>query len=274
MSQMRNPSQYGDQKGMSVNHCFIKMIHEILVSLDTNSATEKFAVFCSMVDWKQAFDRQCPTLGVQAFVQNGVRNSLIPLLINYFQDRRMIVKWHEVESSLKKLKGGGPQGALWGILEYLAQSNSNTPSIKPELKFKFIDDLSFLEIINLLSIGIASYNFQQHVPSDVPTSGLIIPKTNLSTQQDLKKISQWTKDNKMLLNTRKTKGMIFNFCKEFQFTTRIEVESEAMEILRETRLLGVIVNNNLTWDSNTKHLVQKANARMRILHKLVSFDVP
>ena len=42
MSQMRNPSQYGDHKGMSVNHCFIKMIHEILVSLDTNSATEKF----------------------------------------------------------------------------------------------------------------------------------------------------------------------------------------------------------------------------------------
>ena len=117
MSQVRDPSQYGNQKGVSVNHYLIKMIHEILVSLDTNSATEKFAVFCSMVDWKQAFDRQCPTLGVQAFVQNGVRNSLIPLLINYFQDRRMIVKWREVESSLKKLKGGGPQGALWGILE-------------------------------------------------------------------------------------------------------------------------------------------------------------
>ena len=47
-----------------------------------------------------------------------------------------------------------------------------------------------------------------------------------------------------------------------------------MEILRETKLLGVIVNNNLPWDSNTKHLVQKANARMRMLHKLVSFDVP
>ena len=214
MSKVRDPSQYGNQKGVSVNHYLIKMIHEILVSLDTNSATEKFAVFCSMIDWKQAFDRQCPTLGVQAFVDNGVRNSLIPLLINYFEDRRMIVKWHGVESTLKTLKGGGPQGALWGILEYLAQSNSNTPSIKPNLKFKFIDDLSFLEIINLLSIGVASYNFQFHVPSDVPTNGFIKPNTSLSTQQDLNKISQWTKTNKMLLNTKKTNGMIINFCKD------------------------------------------------------------
>ena len=77
MSQMRNPSQYGDQKGMSVNHCFIKMIHEILVSLDTNSATEKFAVFCSMIDWKLAFDTQCPTIGVKPLLkmESEIHNS-------------------------------------------------------------------------------------------------------------------------------------------------------------------------------------------------------
>ena len=77
----------------------------------------------------------------------------------------------------------------------------------------------------------------------------------------------------MLLNTKKTNGMIFNFCKEFQFTSRIQLESEIMEIVSETKLLGVIVNSNLSWDENTKHLVKKANARMRILHKLVSFSV-
>ena len=72
-----------------------------------------------MIDWRQAFDRQCPTLGVQSFVKNGVRNSLIPLLINYFQDRRMIVKWNGEESTLRKVNGGGPQGALWGYFGIL-----------------------------------------------------------------------------------------------------------------------------------------------------------
>ena len=126
MNETRDKSQYGNQKKMGVNHYLIEMIHEILVSVDSNSISEKFAVLCSFIDWKQAFDRQCPTLGVQSFVNNGVRNSLIPLLTSYFQDRKMVVKWHGVESKMKKINGGGPQGGLWGILEYLSQSNNNT----------------------------------------------------------------------------------------------------------------------------------------------------
>ena len=100
------------------------MIDEILRNLDQNSKYEKFAVFCTMIDWKQAFDRQCPRLGIQSFINNGIRKSLIPLLMNYFQDRQMHVKWHGVISSLRKLHGGGPQGALWGILEYLSQTTT------------------------------------------------------------------------------------------------------------------------------------------------------
>ena len=129
MKETRDPSQYGNEKGVSVNHYLIKMIDEILRNLDRNSVYEKFAVFCTMVDWKQAFDRQCPRLGVESFIRNGVRKSLIPLLINYFQNRKIVVKWHGTLSSLRELNGGGPQGALWGILEYLSQTNNNTDFI-------------------------------------------------------------------------------------------------------------------------------------------------
>ena len=138
MKENRDKSQYGNEKGVSVNHHLIKMIDEILRNLDQNSKYEKFAVFCTMIDWKQAFDRQCPRLGIQSFINNGIRRSLIPLLLNYFQDRQMLVKLHGVISTLRKLHGGGPQGALWGILEYLSQTNNNTDFIAPDKKFKFI----------------------------------------------------------------------------------------------------------------------------------------
>ena len=78
MKQTRDQSQYGNEKGVSVNHYLIKMIDEILRSVDTNSVYEKFATFCTLVDWKQAFDRQCPRLGIESFLRNGVRKSLIP----------------------------------------------------------------------------------------------------------------------------------------------------------------------------------------------------
>ena len=155
------------------------MIDEILKALDTNNKYEKFAAFCTMIDWKQAFDRQCPRLGIESFIRYGVRKSLIPILNNYFQNRKMIVKWNGTTSSIRNLNGGGPQGGLWGILEYLSQSNNNTDHISPNRKFKFIDDLSILEIVNLMSIGLSAYNFRTHVASDGPLSGLYIESRNL-----------------------------------------------------------------------------------------------
>ena len=79
-------------------------------------------------------------LEVEAFIECGVRPALIPMLISYLQDRKMVVKWHGETSSVRNLNGGGPQGATFGIWEYLAQSNSSA-------------DLTVLEKINLLIVG-------------------------------------------------------------------------------------------------------------------------
>ena len=78
----------------------------------------------------------------------------------------------------------------------------------------------------------------------------------------------------MVLNKQKTKAMVFNFTNKFQFSTRISMDNATVEIIRETKLLGVKINNKLTWDENTKFIVKKANARLRLLHKLVQFGVP
>ena len=52
------------------------------------------------------------------------------------------------------------------------------------------------------------------------------------------------------------------------------METSVLETISETKLLGVVINNKLDWDPNTEFLVKKANARMRLLHKLVDFSVP
>ena len=163
----RDKAQYGNEKGVSVQHYLIRMLHNILLATDKNSQAEKYAVILSLIDWSQAFDRQSHQLGIKSFIENGVRSSLIPYLINYFQDRQMVVKWNECVSSVRRLHGGGPQGATFGNLEYLSQTNKNTDFLSTKEKFKFIDDLSILEIINLLMIGISSYNLKFHVALDI-----------------------------------------------------------------------------------------------------------
>jgi hypothetical protein len=126
----------------------------------------------------------------------------------------MKVKWHGKFSSTRELKGGGPQGSTFGIWEYLSQSNDNADCVTESERFKFVDDLSFLEIINLLSVGIATYNVRAHVPSDVPVHNQIIVAKNLKSQENLNLINEWTKRKKMKLNEKKTKNMIFNFSKK------------------------------------------------------------
>ena len=215
MAETRDPSQYRNEKLISAQHYLIKMLNRILPAVDTNNKNEAVSVLINMIDWSQAFDRQSHKLGIQSFIKNGVRPGLIPIMISFFQNREMKVKWNGKTSSKRKLNGGGPQGGLMGILEYLSQTNGNTDFLNCEDKFKFIDDLSVIEIINMISQGISSYNFKLHVPSDVNANHneFIVPE-NFKSQEYLNKISNWTNENLMQLNEEKSKTLQFPICSD------------------------------------------------------------
>ena len=259
---------------MSTQHYLIKMVDRILTALDTNNKDEKYAVILQLVDWAQAFDRQCSQLGIQSFIENGVRKSVIPVLIIYFQHRKMKVKWNNKLSSQRNLPGGGPQGSSVGLHEYDSQSNHNTDFLPTDDKFKFVDDLSLLEIINLIAVGISSYNFTQHVASDIGVDQLYLPSENVLSQTYMDKICEWTDNKKMLLNEQKSKIMIFNFTKKYQFSTRVHLNDTLLDIINETKILGTILSSDLTWHNNSEYLTKKGYQRMTMLRKLYKFDVP
>ena len=209
MKDTRDPSQYGNEKGLSVQHYLINMINKILTSLDRNSQREAMAVIAKYIDWSSAFDRQCPKLAMKSFIVNGVRPSLIPVLSNYFQNRKMTVKWNGILSKARELPGGGPQGCSMGIISYMSQSQSSAEFLENDKKYKFVDDLSILEIINLVSIGISSYNFRHHVASDIGVDMKYVSNENIQSQTHLNEICTWTDRMKMKLNEGKCKVMIF-----------------------------------------------------------------
>ena len=107
-----DPSQFGNQKDISIQHYLLRMLHRVLSSTDKNSKGEINAVLCLLIDNKQAFSRQCHTLGVNSFIDNGVRPALILLLISYFEERQMYVRWHGEQSTPRHMPGSGAMGAL------------------------------------------------------------------------------------------------------------------------------------------------------------------
>ena len=139
-----DPKQYGNQKGLGIQHYLVEMLHRILSGVDNNSKGEITAVLCLFVDWKSAYSNQCHKLGVESFIENGVRPCLIPLIINYFQNREMKVKFRDQVSQSQKQPGSGAQGASLGNHEFLSQTNHNADSVPKSDGFKFVDDLSCL----------------------------------------------------------------------------------------------------------------------------------
>ena len=54
------------------------------------------------------------------------------------------------------------------------QSNDNADCVQPDMRFKFVDDLSVLELVMLTSL-LSEYNFRQHVASDIGIDELFVP---------------------------------------------------------------------------------------------------
>ena len=108
------------------------------------------------------------------------------------------MKWMVEITAPRRINGGGPQGATLGILEYLSQSNNSADCEGPDDRLKFVDDLPILEIANLLTIGLSSYNVKQQVPNYIAEDNQYISPENLKSQKYLDEIYQWTKDKKNL----------------------------------------------------------------------------
>jgi hypothetical protein len=65
--------------------------------------------------------------------------------------------------------------------------------------------------------------------------------------------------------------MIFNFSKKYQFITKLKVNNNDIDMVSETKLLGTVITDRLTWDRNTEELVKKGYKRMQLLNAAASY---
>ena len=266
-----DPSQYGNLKKTSIQHYLVSLIHRISSSLDRNSKGDIFANCITFYDYSKAFSRLCHKLGVTSFIRNGVRPSLIPLLINYYQNRRCRIKWRGQLSKERLLPGSGAQGGVLGNWEYLSQTNNNTDRIPPDDGWKWVDDLTTIEIVDLITVGLSSYNFREHVASDIPMHGQFVAPENLKTQKYISTLDTWSTEHNIKLNKKKTTIMLINFTKKHQFSTRLKLKDTNIEQVKHFKVLGTILSDDLSWDANCNAIIKKCYARMQLLRKVASF---
>ena len=178
----------------------------------------------------------------------------------------MQVKLNGEICDILTLIGGGPQGTLIGQIMYLVQTNNNADCVDTENRFKYIDDLSILQIVCLAGL-VRQYNFHQHVASDVGINQVYLPPETYDTQEHLNKISSWTHENLMQLNESKSKYMIFTRAKT-DFMTRLTLNNKKLDQVNSVKILGVWISDDLSWTKNTQEIIKKAYSRLSLLTKL------
>ena len=86
-------------------------------------------------------------------------------------------------------------------------------------------------------------------------------------QTNLQDVADWTNQNLMMLNEKKSAYIVFSRSKT-QFSTRLTLNEVTLERLSVIKILGIWLQDDLKWNYNTKQICIKAYSRMSILNKL------
>ena len=86
--------------------------------------------------------------------------------------------------------------------------------------------------------------------------------------KQLIEIQNYAESNKMKLNTKKTKLMIFNHFKTKDFVPEFCINKTTVELIEQTKLLGIILSSNLSWADNTEYIVKRCLNKIWMLRRL------
>ena len=92
--------------------------------------------------------------------------------------------------------------------------------------------------------------------------------------KELTKISNWLKANKLSLNAKKTKFMIFHMPQKKIEYPVLQIDGAYIECVNDFNFLGITINNHLNWQSHTNKIANKISKTIGILNKLKHFLPP
>ena len=227
-------SQFGCAEGTSTTHALISITQPVYKATDDS----KFFARWNLVDFSKAFDHIHHDTALRKMASNGVP----PVLLNWFtaflRDRKQRVKTGKIESEWRSLNGGVPQGTLSGPLIFVHMVSDLHTSLPDE---KFMDDTTIVEV-----------NSKSHGSDMQPAAD---------------EVCQWSATNQLGLNTLKTKDMLVSFGNPPDISPLIMNNTE-IEMVTETKLLGVYIQSNLKWDAHIEYLNKKAASRLHFLRCL------
>lgn len=140
-----------------------------------------------------------------------------------------------------------------------------------EIHLKYVDDLSLAEAVSLKKLDSIPTDCRPQPDTYHARTGHVLRPEDSRVYKQLQSTKQYAAENGMKLNPNKTKLMLFNPAKAYDFMPAFPIGSGEIQLIEKTKLLGLVISSDMSWSSNTEDLVTRGNKKLWILRRLKKF---
>ena len=238
-----------DQSGFRALHssvaCLLKCTDDWYSGMDEGLLTGLISI-----DLKNAFDTVDHEILCQNLEHYGVVGKELSWFKSYLSSREQYCRINDVDSNVNDINDinvGVLQGSCLGQLLFLVYINGLPCIIKSSKVSMYADDTSIY-----------------HSCKD-------IMQLNAVSNEELRRLDRWLKGNKLSLNVAKTRSMLITTKQKKKYLMAANqalqptIREEHIEVICNTKYLGVQIDANLTWKNQIKSVTEKASLAIGFL---------
>ena len=244
-------SQYGFRRLHSTELAALEFTDKIIANLDQGKLP--VAIF---LDLSKAFDTIDHSILINKLKYYGVRGMSLYWFESYLSNRVQYVQFNDSISSYSHISTGVPQGSILGPLLFIIYMN-DIANVTNKFHFTlYADDTSLIEPICTFSYGTNSTSDTSH-----------------SINSELSLITDWLCLNKLSLNAKKTKMMIFHHRQRniSKLNLQLFINNTKIEQVKEFDFLGIVIDECMTWNSHVNKIASKISRVNGVLSRLKRF---
>ena len=230
--------QFGFRSKHSTQQALITLVDNVTKSLDGSNI-----VISLFIDLKKAFDTVHHRILLSKLYAYGIRGILPKWFESYLTDRSQYVIYDGVESEIRPVECGIPQGSILGPLFFIISMNNICNVSDLMFAIMYADETCFL------------------------MNGTDLHKLIKQLNVEVDSLCTWFKSNKLSLNTQKTFYMIFHRARLKSIDDDVIMDNNALIKVNAIKYLGVIVDNKLNWIDHITYVKNKISKGLGIMYK-------